>query len=60
LSAAINDKKINLTHTMQLEKNNSEFILYQTDDGLTKIQVRLENETAGGYILLSLSLHLKY
>jgi hypothetical protein len=30
---------------MQLEKNNSEFILYQTDDGLTKIQVRLENET---------------
>jgi hypothetical protein len=44
---------------MQLEKNNSEFILYQTDDDLTKIQVRLDNETTGEYILLSLSLHLK-
>jgi hypothetical protein len=36
---------IKQTHTMQLEKNNSEFILYQTEDSLTKIQVRLENET---------------
>lgn len=27
------------------EKSNSEILLYQTDDGLLKIQVRLENET---------------
>ena len=27
------------------EKSNSEILLYQTDDRLLKIQVRLENET---------------
>jgi len=26
-------------------QNNSEIILYQTEDGQTRIQVRLENET---------------
>ncbi len=31
----------NLTET----QNNSEIILYQTEDGQTHIQVRLENET---------------
>ncbi len=30
---------------MMPEKSNSEILLYQTDDGLLKIQVRLENET---------------
>ena len=27
------------------EKSNSEILLYQSDDGQLKIQVRLENET---------------
>jgi hypothetical protein len=30
---------------MMPEKSNSEILLYQTEDGLLKIQVRLENET---------------
>ena len=32
-------------------ENNSEFLIYQTEDGQTKIEVRMENET----VLLSLN-----
>lgn len=28
-----------------MEENNNNIIIYQTDDGLTKIDVKLENET---------------
>jgi len=27
------------------EKNNSELVLYQTEDGKTRLEVRLQNET---------------
>ena len=30
---------------IMIEKNNSQFILYQAEDGQTKIEVRLEDET---------------
>ena len=39
------DSKLNSEDNLPLNINNSSLIIYQTEDGQTKIQTRLENET---------------